>query len=80
MPTPEHELARRVLARLAGEHAAAAETVAATDRALRQLHEHLAHWLGRDGRMPCSRARWIARALAIRRSSGRVSIRAASGC
>jgi hypothetical protein len=48
-PSPERALARRLLAREAGAHQAPGETVAAADGVLRQLHAHLAGWLGSDG-------------------------------
>jgi hypothetical protein len=46
---PERELARRLVVREIGEQDTPTATLAATDRVLRQLDEHLARWFGRDG-------------------------------
>jgi hypothetical protein len=47
--TNEHNLAGRVLTGALGAHFESADAVAATERALGQLHEQLTDWMGREG-------------------------------
>ena len=46
---PDHELARHLLESESGGHDEPAEAVAAAERVLQRMHEHLARWFGPDG-------------------------------
>ena len=46
---PDHELARRLLESESGGRQEPADIVAAAERVLQRMHEHLARWFGPDG-------------------------------
>lgn len=48
-PAPDHDLARRLLMREAGGSDETAAMLAAAERVLERLREHLARWFGPDG-------------------------------